>query len=78
LFQQGSSANTYYDSWQDILNSQYLSVLSINPGDMYDTLIGTNKKIMDNTVDEDVLQLKEKSKKIIVSTEWQEFTKKPT
>jgi hypothetical protein len=77
LFQQGSSANQYYDSWQDMLNSQYLSVISINPGDMYDTLIGTNKKIMDNTVDEGVLKLKEKSKKIIMSTTWQDFTKKP-
>jgi hypothetical protein len=77
LFQQGSSANQYYDSWQDLLNSQYLSVLSINPGDMYDTLIGTNKQILDNTSSEQVLQLKERSKKVVMSTTWQDFTKKP-
>jgi len=80
VFQPVGSATDYYGSWYDVLSTTYSSILSINPGDMYDVLIGTNKSIVDNSTGtnaEKTLKVKMKSKKIITSTDWQDFTKKP-
>jgi hypothetical protein len=64
-------------TWAEVLASTYSAVSGVNPIEIYNVSIGTNKIIVDNTIDEDILMVSERSKKIIGSVEWQSKTLKP-
>jgi hypothetical protein len=64
-------------TWEQVLATTYSAVSGINPIEIYNISIGTNKVIVDNTEDEEMLKLSERSKKIVGSVEWQSKTLKP-
>lgn len=63
--------------WAAILATTYSAVSGIDPTEAYNAMIGTNKAIFDNSDSESELTVKESSKKIVSSTEWQSSTRKP-
>jgi hypothetical protein len=64
-------------TWALFLASTYSAVSGVNPIEVYNVSIGTNKIIVDNTADETTLTLSERSKKVVGSVEWQSKTLKP-
>ena len=64
-------------TWGLFLASTYSAVSGVNPIEVYNVSIGTNKIIVDNTADETTLTLSERSKKVVGSVEWQSKTLKP-
>ena len=64
-------------TWSEVLASTYSAVSGVSPIEVYNVSIGTNKIVVDNTVDESTLTLSERSKKVITSVEWQSKTLKP-
>jgi hypothetical protein len=64
-------------TWSELLSSTYSAVSGVNPIEVYNISIGTNKIIVDNTANEPTLKLSERSKKVVGSVEWQSKTLKP-
>ena len=64
-------------TWTEVLSTTYSAVSGIDPTEAYNAMIGTNKAIFDNSDAESELKVKESSKKIVSSTEWQSSTRKP-
>jgi hypothetical protein len=65
------------DGWAGILATTYSAVSGIDPTEAYNAMIGTNKAIIDNSDSESELKVKESSKKIVSSTQWQSSVRKP-
>jgi hypothetical protein len=63
--------------WASVLATTYSAVSGIDPTESYNAMIGTNKAIFDNSDSESELRVRESSKKIVSSTEWQSSTRKP-
>jgi hypothetical protein len=64
-------------TWSEVLATTYSAVSGIDPTEAYNAMIGTNKSIFDNSDSESGLTVKESSKKIVSSTQWQSTVQKP-
>ena len=64
-------------TWLEVLATTYSAVSAIDPTEAYNAMIGTNKAVFDNSDSESKLNVKESSRKIISSTQWQSTVRKP-
>jgi hypothetical protein len=65
-------------SWNTVLSATVIENYGVDPIETYNSIIGTNKSIIDNTyIGEKALSIKNPSRKLITSAQWQTKTIKP-
>lgn len=64
--------NANANTWNTILSATITENIGVNPDEVYNSLIGTNKDIIDNSyLGEDALSIKNPSRKLVTSSQWQ-------